>query len=455
MDLLDPSIDNIKLSPELQKIGRNRFMRFVRINTISYCCLSDTILILYAIKIGADDFFISLMASFLYLTMPLMFIGKRMIGKFGAAHTFGTSWVIRNFFAAFMVLVPVTISISNQSFGLNFLLFSAFLFFAFRSIGFTAYTPLIGDITDKTNRGHFLSRIWLHFNMFYFITLLVLMLIFGYSDSTQTFQVIILGGCVFGIVASMLVYHIPESTGPRISGRIPVSQSFSFLWRNIQRRKLLFSWTAATTASMLIIPFSMVALKNGYSVSDHKALFFALIQLLGGIIASSFNIFMLGRVGPRPMLILYSFGLVANAFLWILSPQQFIPFYQAAIFFINGMALAGINTSLSHYFLTVVPETERVGTNMFYLIISGAVAGIVGTILGGGLLTLLRIFDLSGFSIYRTFFVIILFVLLPLFYIIKKVEPIEDWRVKEVLKIFVSFHDLRALFALNKLENKS
>jgi hypothetical protein len=425
MDLLDPNIDNIKLTPELQKIGRKHFLWFVRINTVSYCCLSDTILILYAIKIGADDFFIGLMASFLYLTMPLMFIGKRLIGRFGAAHTFGTSWLIRNAFATLMVLVPLVISMSNQSLGLNLLALSAFLFFAFRSIGFTANTPLIGDITGKNNSANFLSRMWLHFNVFYFLTLLVLMLIFKYSDSTQTFQFIILGGCVFGIVASILVYHIPESTGPRISGRRPVSQSFSFLWRNIQCRKLLFSWTAATTAIMLMIPFSMVALKNGYAVPDHKALFFALIQLFGGIVASSFNMFLLGRVGPKPMLILYSFGLVVNAFLWVISPQQFIPFYQAAIFFINGMALAGINTSLSYYFLTAVPETERVGTNMFYLIISGTAAGVAGTVLGGGLLALLGTFDLSSLSIYRTFFAIILFLLLPLFYIIKEIEQIE------------------------------
>ena len=425
MDLLDPDIDNRKLSPELQKIGRKHFLWFVRINTVSYCCLSDTILILYAIKIGADDFFIGLMASFLYLTMPLMFIGKRLIGKFGAAHTFGTNWLLRNAFAALMGLVPLVIGMYNQSFGLNLLAFSAFLFFAFRSIGFTANTPLIGDITGKNNSANFLSKMWLHFNIFYFVTLLVLMIVFKYSDSIQTFQFIILGGCVFGIAASILVYHIPESTAPRISARRPVSHSFSYLWRNIQCRKLLFSWTAASTANMLMIPFSMVALKNGYAVSDHKALFFALIQLFGGIVASSFNIFLLGRVGPKPMLILYSFGLVVNAFLWVISPQQFIPFYQAAIFFINGMALAGTNTSLSHYFLTAVPETERVGTNMFYLIISGTAAGVAGTVLGGGLLALLPIFDLSSLSIYRTFFAIILLVLLPLFYIIKGIERTE------------------------------
>ncbi len=387
--------------------------------------------------------------------MPFMFIGKQLIGRLGAAHAYGMSWIVRNIFAALMIFVPFTVSLSNQTIGLTLLVFSSFGFFAFRSIGSTANMPLIGEITDKTNRGNFLSQIWLQSNIFFLITLLVLMLIIKHSESTQTFQFIILAGFIFGIIGSILVYHIPESNNPKLSGRNSTSQSFSYLWKNARYRKLLFSWTAATIASMLLIPFSMVALKNGYGVSDFNALFFALFQLIGGIIASSLNILILERVGPRPMLILYSFGFVVSALLWVVSPQRLITSYQAIIFLINGMALTGTNTAISLYFLTVTPEKERVGTNMFYLIISGTAAGIAGTILGGGLLKLLRIFDLSNLSVYRIFFVIILLVLLPLFYIIAKIERIEDWRVKDVLKIFISFRDLRALFALNRLENNS
>ena len=92
------------------------------------------------------------------------------------------------------------------------------------------------------------------------------------------------------------------------------------------------------------------------------------------------------------------------------------------------------------------------GTNIFLLIISGAIAGIAGTILGGGLLKLLRMFDLNDLTIYRTFFVTILLALVPLFFITKRIERIEDWHVKDVLKILISFSDLRALFTLNKLE---
>jgi len=278
------------------------------------------------------------------------------------------------------------------------------------------------------------------------------MFVLKHSESTATFQFIIFAGVIFGILGALLVYRIPESNNPKFSAGKSISQSLAFTWKNRRSRKLLFSWSAATTANMLILPFSMVALKNGYFVSDFNALFFALFQLLGGIAASSFNTIIFDRVGPRPMLIIYSLGLMSSAVLWIAAPQQLFLFYHAIIFLINGMALAGTNTALSHYFLIAIPEKERVGTNIFLLIISGATAGIAGTILGGGLLKLLRIFDLNNLLIYRIFFVIILLFLIPLFFITKKIERIEDWRVKDVLKIFISFSDLRALFTLNKLE---
>ncbi len=440
------------LSPRSQQTGRKRFLWFVRINTLSFSCLADSILILYAIKLGAEDFLIGLMSSFIYLTMPLMIFGKRMIQKVGAAHTYGTCWLFRNISAVLMILAPITITQINQTTGLVLLVVGSFGFFGFRSIGFTANTPLIGEITDKSNRGNYLSKIWQQFTIFNLITLIVIMFVLKHSESTATFQFIIFAGVIFGILGALLVYRIPESNNPKFSAGKSISQSLAFTWKNRRSRKLLFSWSAATTANMLILPFSMVALKNGYFVSDFNALFFALFQLLGGIAASSFNTIIFDRVGPRPMLIIYSLGLMSSAVLWIAAPQQLFLFYHAIIFLINGMALAGTNTALSHYFLIAIPEKERVGTNIFLLIISGATAGIAGTILGGGLLKLLRIFDLNNLLIYRIFFVIILLFLIPLFFITKKIERIEDWRVKDVLKIFISFSDLRALFTLNKLE---
>ncbi len=440
------------LTLDLQRLAQKKYVWFIRINTISFGCLAESVLILYAIKNGADDFLVGLMTSFLYLTMPLMFFGKKLVGKFGAAKTYSISWLSRNLSAVLMVFVPAAIHHFNQKIGLVLLIISTFGFFAFRSVGFTANTPLIGEITSKSNRGNYLSKIWLNFTAFFFLTLLLLMFILRHSETVETFQGIIIFGVFMGVVSSLLVYRIPESESTKISAQKSIASSFNYLRSNSLPRKLLYAWTASTSALMLVVPFSMVALKNGYFLADHHALFFALIQLAGGIIASLFNILILDRVGPRPMLILYCFGLILNSVLWVFSPVSFLSFYTALVFLINGMCLAGINTTLSHYFLSSVPDEERVGANMFIYMISGVAAGLTGTFLGGGLLKLLRFFEFENLVVYRTYFFIVLIVLVPVIYFVQRVERLEDWRIKDVFGIFTSMRDLRALVTLNKLE---
>ncbi|HDP98245.1 MAG TPA: MFS transporter [bacterium] len=440
------------LPTRLQNIGRNRYLWFTRFNTISFGCLADSILILYAIKNGADDLLVGIIVSFLYFTMPLMIIGKELIAKIGAARTYGYSWLMRNLSAAIMVLTPfATVNFSRVA-GLALLTLSTFSFFAFRSVGFTANTPLLGEVTAANNRGNFISKVWLNFNLFCLLTLTALMFVLKSSESITVFQGIIIVGVSAGLLSSLILFKIPETPNPRLSGQVPLKKSFSLLWNNNRSRKLIYGWSAASACIMLIIPFSMVAIKNGYGISDHNALMFAIIQLIGGIVVSLMNVLILDRVGPRPMLIIYSFGLIINCLLWLVSPTEYVFWYPAVIFLINGICTAGIHTTLSHYFLTITSNSERVGSNMFLSIISGVVAGAAGAFIGGGLLKISRNFIVADMSVYRGYFGLIFIFSIPLFLVIKQIERIGDWKIRDVLGIFISFRDIRALFTLHRLE---
>ncbi len=440
-----------RLTPKLQAIGRRQYVWFTRFNTLSFACLGESILILYAIKNGADDFLVGLISSMLYFTLPLMLIGKNLIGKLGAARAYGFSWMFRNISAAFLILVPIISENFSVSAGLMILVFAALGFFGFRSIGFTANTPLIGEITSSGNRGSFISQVWLNFNIFYVITLIAITAILRHSESVQTFQQIIFFGVLTGIFSSFILFTIPESSSPQQSGKQPILRSFQILWKNSRSKKLFFAWTSVQSALILMVPFSLVALKNGYNIPDHSALIFIIIQLSGGILASLINSLILDRVGPRPMIIIYSSSLIFNSILWIFAPDKFFSGYVWIIFLINGICTAGINSALSHYFLIITPDEERVNANMFYSMTSGAIAGIAGIFLGGGLLKLIHMLGFSDLPIYRRYFAIVFGINLALFLIISRLDRLEDWKIRDVLGIFVSFRDIRALFTLNKL----
>ncbi len=444
---------NSTLSVSKSEKGQKRYLRFTRLNAFSFGCLADSTLILYALKNGADDFLVGLLTSFFYLTMPVMFLGKRMVGNYGAASTYAISWALRNTAAAILIAVPCLSNLWGRPWGLGLLVFGSFGFFLFRSVGLTANTPILGEITNKTNRGSYISKVWVHFNAFYFMAVSTLIIVLHWSDSVATYQKIITFGAITGWISAFLIYRVPESKNTRLSGKQPTHKALSYIWNDDRRiRKLLFAWISAVVMIMLVTPFTMVALKNGYHVSDYNALFYALLQIIGAVIASLVNSLVLDRVGPRPMLILYTFGLIVCAALWMMAPQSFLMYFPAIIFLFIGICRAGSMTTLNHYFLSIVPSENRVASNMLIYIISGIFAGLAGIFVGGGLLKLLTSMNFYGLNVYRTYFALILMILIPLWFVVRRLKPVTDWKIRDVLGVFVSFRDIRALFTLQRLD---
>ena len=60
-----------RLTPSQQQIGRQYYLWFIRINAFSFICLAESILILYAIKNGANDFILGLLTSAFCLAILL------------------------------------------------------------------------------------------------------------------------------------------------------------------------------------------------------------------------------------------------------------------------------------------------------------------------------------------------------------------------------------------------
>lgn len=444
-----------KLTPSQQKVGQRNYLWFTRINSLSFGSLADSILILYAIKLGADDFLIAILTSFLYLTLPFMLFGKRTIAIFGTSKTFGLYWIGRNLFASMMILSPTLQKIWHPSAGLAILMISVFGFFSFRSMGITAHTPLLGDITSPNDRGDFIARVWFHSNFFLFLVIIVIAYVLSKNSTVSTFQKIVSFGCATGFISSIFLFKIPESVGAKQSGQEPLKKAIAYLSRNAIAKKLLIAWIFVISGNALILPFSMLSLKKGYDYSDQGALIFALIQITGGLLVSYLNRLLLDRVGPRPMLFLYTCGLCLVSFLWVIAPGEFIFFNIMLIFFIAGMCSAGNNTSLSHYFLSYIPIVHRVGASLSINIISGLSAGLAGGLLGGTFLKIINELGFSGLNVYRIYFGLIFLFLLLVLTQVFRLKPVEDRRIKDVLSILFSIRDWRALHTLQKLSDST
>jgi hypothetical protein len=410
------------LNAEEKKTGRRLFRHFFTLNGISVGCLMNHVLVLYAIRNGLNDAMVAVMASFVHLTMPFMLVAKPAISRFGAARVRGLGWFLRYISATFLVFVPVLAATASQTVTTGLVMTSTFGFAVFRALGMAAHTPLLGEVTEPAERGSFLSQVMIRNEISYLFTMLFIIIVLRFLDELWVYQVIIGVGCAVGFYASTIIVRVPESTAPFQSAKKPYAEILSSLWKNVRSRKLMFAWCAAMVSHVVIVPFMIIAVKNGYDVSDFAALGFALILILGGVVSGYVNRKISDLFQARTLLIVYCTGLMAVAVFWSLAPAVYIPLAIGIVFFVAGFCKMGAIIGINKYFLETVSPVERVGNALIMRIASGAAAGLGGSVVGGGLLGFLSGFNLDRLDVYRCYFLIILGLLGLLLLILRKLE---------------------------------
>lgn len=437
-----------------QKLGRKRYFRFTWCNGLSVTCLSESILILYALKNGAPDILIAVIASFLYIGTLAMLPGRKLIANYGATKAITTGWALR--YSSALIMIPAAfLPVSWRPFALTLICIGSLGFFCGTSMGTVALQALTGDITASGGRGDFTSRLFFYFTTANLIALSVIILIINRVKGAAAFQYIILGGVIIGYIGTRIISRSKESAGPKESAKQPIKHALKKIWTNPRSRKLLIAWGVCYTGTMLVIPFSMLTLKNGYLLADYQALLFAMIQLAGGISASYLSGLISEETGPRPLIIIYFGALILICLLWVASPDQFNQVHTGLIFFLCGIVAVGMQVSLSHYFLMTIPEKERVGSGLLLNVTAGLGAGIVGTAISALFLFVLKTNTINMLSMYRIYFLLILIILIPLFFLVRQLDPLEGWHAHKVLGLALAPRDMRAFYTLKKIQSTS
>ena len=411
--------------------GQGLIRRFATLNGITVALLMDSMLILYAIRNGLGDSALAALASFIHLTMPLMLVGKALIARVGAAKTWGLGWVLRNVSALIMILAPFVPVAAPQYWRTAVILLGAFGFAAFRAVGLVGNSPLIGEITTMQDRGRFISGNWVRATITQMVTLVAVILILQGTTATWVFQMVIGIGAAIGIYIGWVLTRVPESDVPRLSARQSLGEVLRRVWRNRRMRKTLFAWAGSFAAFTMVIPFALITVKNGYGLSDYQALGLTLVTIAGGTLASIVNGSVADRVGPRPLLIIYVAILAVIAVYWAFAPGAFMVAPTILAFFLAGFSKFGLLVVTNHYFLNIAEGTDRVGSSMIMRIVSGAVAGFIGAVAGGGILGILHGLGVEGMAVYRTYFRIAavgLALLVPVAY---RLDRLDEWPLRQ------------------------
>jgi len=444
-----------ELSLSQQKAGRKKLLAFSFLNGVSLTFITGNVLSLYLLQVGCSPSVVAVIASFGYLGTLFAFAGKGSIAKFGAGGTLRFAWIICGLAALALAAIPFL-----QKFGLNqnLLVISitvvTFLFYIFKSIGTATTQPLMGEFTNEDNRGAFSSKFFMSYSSATVIAIAAVLCLMLGKQSLLMFQFVILTGGILEFATTSLFISMKETTVPKESARsVSTKKLLKKIWQNKDYRNFLFGRSLARSGLILIVPISILALKN-YGVSDSTALIYAFIQLGAGIIITYFNSIISEETGPKPLMIIYTLLLSVISILWIFAPVQFNWAYCAVIFFLGGVCLLGLDSTLNHYYLTLIPREDSVGISLWYTVIAGATAGVLGLVLGGGLIKFFTSL-VAHPEIFTYYYTVMFFLTFPILFLVLRLKSSSDWKLRSVLKLSVSPHEMHSLYVMHKLNKYS
>ncbi len=445
-------ISNNSLTSVQQKNGRKFFNLFNFTNGLSYICVGETIIILFAIRMGCPDYCIAVIGSLFFLSNFFMPLGKTIMARIGAVKTISLCWWLRNTAILLLAAAPLFSYLFSPVVIPFIFIAVTSLFYSCRSVGLIGFRPIMKSITTPENRGNFSS---ISSGLFYLANLIMLalvILVMSISRSTGVFIGIIVFGAGLGLAATLFMSRIEEPDEIRISARQPIFADMLLTLSNPMRLRQLAANCVVNSAIALTVPISMLALKKGYGIDDNLALYFSLLQILSSVAISYVLSMLAGVTGPRPLAILFYCLMIFLCLFWVLAPADFRWYYMICPFILGGAAVIGVNASMTHYFLNTIPGKEQVAASLSIYAMAGLISGFIGSFIGGGLLEYLSSLAMPQMQMFKLYFLFIMGVLILGLILVIRLKPVADWRVGRVLSLLIAPRDMITLFTLNRIK---
>lgn len=379
------------LSEERQRKSRFYNLVFNFFNGISYMCLGETVVILLAVKMGCADHIIAALGAMVYLGYIMLPAGKLTAARYGAVRSQVVFWYMRNLSALLVAVAPWLQQHVSQTVAEVAILLGGFLFYGFRSAGIVLIQPLVGGMTNSSNRTSFLAFASALAYLPMVLTLAVISLVSSRYEGVRTLTGVIVTGALFGFCSAQILKGIDESSSLRESARRPFWPQFHEIIRMSSFRKMIMTNMIMNLTTIMIIPASLLTLKRGYGMSDHQALIFTIIQQSFCVITSMLSVRLSQRLGPRKMLIGAFLLYIGVCLLWGFSPAQKQAAFLWMPFMLIGIAhLTQVNAT-TYYFLQTVPVRLQVVGAIIQSVLAGAGSAVLGVLLSGSLLQVIAV----------------------------------------------------------------
>jgi MFS family permease len=446
-----------ELAPSEKRRGKRNYSIFQGINTFSFVILSGDFIILYLLKLGAENSLVGVVTSFKYLSFLFMFVGRMLIPHMGIRRLMGTFWAARYVLIIPALFSPILLAAGYPREAILLTVLAVLGSNIARGVGIVGFKPVLGAITDERERGAFISQL----EIITYVCQITIGIItaFFIGKSAPLFRyVIFLGlGVAMGLGSALIVFRFPDPPEQKYL----IGTGFLEGIKRAMKRKnfgfFVFILFITSFSIGFVPPFMVVYAKRVYLQSDGLILFLTVAGSAGAVGMGFLTRLVIDRLGAKPMYILFNLLFTLSIVPMIISPRfppGMLVIFLAILFFFLQMGFSGSQNASQNYFFAVVESSEHLNLGILFNVVSG-IGSAVGALSGGVLLDLLgqsRGSELASFRAYWTIALVFSVLSISLMTGLKKVGP---YSVRDALSIIFSPRDIKAVSILNRLEHSS
>ena len=430
------------------------YYRFSIFNVISFSFLAGNIIILYALRLGAGNVLVGIIAASYQVTFLFSLIGRSLIRRFGAVRLFGYFWVGRYLAMAPVLLTAVPAIRAHPQLVLAIVALCAFGFNISKGIGLTATKPIVGEIPPQRERGSFISNQQLIIHLGAIGTGLVMAWLLGPESPLVRYLLLLAIGILAGFGAAYFILRLPEPREAGLGFDARFSDGLKSAVSNPAFRRLSLVNVIAVFVAAMAEAFLLVYFKQVYGYGDQSVVVFMVAGSLGAAAMAALSRSVIDRTGAKPLLFAFATILALVLIPVAIAPTlsgAWVVLFPALVYFFFSMGRFGIFTSADSYFFAITQAEARLDSGIVYGLGSG-VAGALGSILGGlflsGLQHLLPSTPRLPFSIY---FGVAAGITVLAVAAILRLADVGSISIPDALGILVSPRDMRTIRLLNRL----
>jgi predicted MFS family arabinose efflux permease len=448
------------------EIGRARglFALFAVLNVVSFTLLSGNIITLYVLRVGAGNFLIGLLSSFVYAAFLFLFVGRQVAAKWGVVALMGRFWMVRYLLMLPILVSPFFAARGNTKFAYALIIFSVLGFNVAKGIAIAAYNPIIGEIAAKKDRGSFLARIQTIQHSIALTLAVAMAFVLGRSAPLYVYSLFILVGIGAGLIAATIVFRFPEPQKSENSHARNLFRGFKDAFSQRPFRKFILLYFFTTLLIYMVSPFLVVYLKRVYQQPDNMILFFLVFASLGAVLMALASGFLIDKIGAKPL-----FFLFFAIFTLVLVPMVVSPpaakawamwIFACSVLLFFNLGQYGILNAGQTYFLGAIKPEDRLDLGVIFFMTLG-VAGALGSVVGGMILQGLEVWlpesalthstaelQTRVFQIY--FGAVAVFSMVVLLFI-NSMENLGAYPIRDAMMAIFSPRDLRAISLTHRL----